>query len=190
MARLRTQNSAFILSVILCLGLSVASIYVGMAAIIGAFLAGLALAEYSDHWKLQENAHPIYEFLTPFFFVLLGAQVDLKRFSTPGLLPMIAIISLLAIVSKMIGCGLGAMRLGAKDALRIGVGMVPRGEVGFIVAAVGLSLHTISDAIYAVVLLMCIITTLFAPPAAEPGAVRKNRAKGRTKSTRPPSNYG
>jgi len=70
----------------------------------------------------------------------------------------------LAIVGKLIGCGLGALSLGFKDALRIGIGMVPRGEVGLIVAAVGLELHTISAEVYTVVVVMTIVTTLFAPP--------------------------
>jgi len=162
--RLRTRNSGFILAVILCLGLSLASVYIGMAAIIGAFLAGLALAERSAEAHLYENARPIMEFTTPFFFVLLGAQMNLQAAVQPGVLATAAVICLLAIVSKLIGCGLGALRLGWKPALQIGVGMVPRGEVGLIVAAVGLGLHTISDAIYGVVLLMSIVTTVFAPP--------------------------
>jgi len=163
-ARLRARNAAFALSVILCLGLSLASVYIGMAAIIGAFLAGLALADHSEQYRLRENARPIMEFLAPFFFVLLGAQVNLKAIGQPGLLGMIAMVCLLAILSKLIGCGLGALSLGFRDALRVGVGMVPRGEVGLIVAGVGLRLHTISDAVYSVVLAMSIVTTLFAPP--------------------------
>jgi Kef-type K+ transport system membrane component KefB len=163
-AKLRARNSAFALSVVLCLGLSLASLYIGMAAIIGAFLAGLALADYSEQYRLQQNAHPIMEFLAPFFFVLLGAQVNVRTVYQPGLLGMIGVICLLAVVSKLIGCGLGALSLGFKDAVRIGVGMVPRGEVGLIVAGVGLRLHTISDAIYTVVLSMSIVTTIFAPP--------------------------
>lgn len=163
-ARLRARNAAFALSVILCLGLSLASVYIGMAAIIGAFLAGLALADHSEQYRLRENAHPIMEFLAPFFFVLLGAQVNLKTIGQPGLLGMIAMVCLLAILSKLIGCGLGALSLGFRDALRIGVGMVPRGEVGLIVAGVGLRLHTISEAVYSVVLAMSMVTTLFAPP--------------------------
>jgi Kef-type K+ transport system membrane component KefB len=163
-AKLRARNSAFALSVILCLGLSLASLYIGMAAIIGAFLAGLALADYSEQYRLQQNAHPIMEFLAPFFFVLLGAQINVRTVYQPGLLGMIGVVCLLAVVSKLIGCGLGALSLGFKDAARVGVGMVPRGEVGLIVAGVGLRLHTISDAIYAVVLSMSIVTTIFAPP--------------------------
>jgi Kef-type K+ transport system membrane component KefB len=177
-ARLRARNSAFILSIVLCLGLSLASIYIGMAAIIGAFLAGLALADHSEQWRLRENAHPVMEFLAPFFFVLLGIQVDLRTVYQPGLLWMIVVVCLLAIVGKLVGCGLGALSLGFKAALRIGIGMVPRGEVGHHVAAVGLKLHTVSPEVYTVVVVMSIVTTLFAPPvlrallpqAAEPAA--------------------
>ena len=164
-AKLRARNSAFILAVLMCLGLSLASVYIGMAAIVGAFLAGLALAERSEVWKLRENAHPLSEFLAPFFFVLLGVQVNVRALATPGLIGLATVICVLAILGKLLGCGLGAIRLGKKDALRIGVGMIPRGEVGLIVAGIGLALHTISDAVYAVVLLMSIVTTVAAPPA-------------------------
>ena len=163
-AGLRTRNAAFVLSVVLCLALSLASVHIGMAAIIGAFLAGLALAEQSAKWRLQENAHPISEFLAPFFFVLLGTEVNLRTFLQPGMPLTVSILCLLAIVSKLVGCGLGSLGMGWRPALRIGVGMVPRGEVGLIVAAVGLRLHTISDSVYTNVVLMSIVTTLFAPP--------------------------
>jgi Kef-type K+ transport system membrane component KefB len=163
-ASLQTQNSAFHLAILLCLGLSLASVYIGMAAIIGAFLAGLALADHSETWSLQRTTHPLVEFLTPFFFVLLGAKVNLQTVSQKSVIYLAVLICLLAIISKLIGCGLGAISMGWKDALRVGLGMVPRGEVGLIVAAVGLSLHTISDDIYTVVVIMSIVTTLFAPP--------------------------
>ena len=162
--KLRAQNSAFILSIILCLGLSLASVYIGMAAIVGAFLSGLALADHSERWKLHENAHPLSEFLAPFFFVILGVQVNVRSFANPSLIGMASIICVLAIVGKLVGCGLGCLRMGFKDALRVGVGMIPRGEVGLIVAGVGLTLHTISDAVYSIVLVMSIVTTLVAPP--------------------------
>lgn len=163
-AKLQARNSAFILSVVLCLGLSLASIYIGMAAIIGAFLAGLALADYAGQYRLQENAHPIMEFLAPFFFVLLGVQVNLRAIYQPALLWIMGVVCVLAIMGKLVGCGLGALSLGFKNALCIGIGMVPRGEVGLIVAAVGLKLRTISPEVYTVVVVMSIVTTLFAPP--------------------------
>ena len=163
-AKMSTRNSAFVLSVLLCLGLSLASVYIGMAAIIGAFLAGLALADHSEEWRLQKNVQPIYEFLGPFFFVYLGMQINLRTLFEGSLLWMLAVVCFLAIVSKLVGCGLGSLSLGMKDALRVGIGMVPRGEVGLIIAAVGLSLHAISDRVYTVVLLMSMITTVSAPP--------------------------
>jgi len=161
---LKSSNPAFVLSILLCLGLSLASVYIGMAAIIGAFLAGLALADHSAKWRLHDKVQPVYEFLAPFFFVYLGTQVNVRTLAQRDLLEMVGVVCLLAIASKLIGCGLASLSLGWKDALRVGVGMVPRGEVGLIVAAVGLSLHTISDRIYTVVLLMSMITTLVAPP--------------------------
>jgi len=163
-AQLKSRKPGFVLAVGLCLGLSLASAYVGMAAIIGAFLAGLAMADHSKVWALEENIHPIYEFLGTFFFVFLGTQLDLRILSEPGLLSMLAAVTALAIVSKLLGAGLGALRFGWRDATCIGVGMVPRGEVGLIIAAVGLNMHTISDRLYGVVLLMSMLTTLFAPP--------------------------
>jgi Na+:H+ antiporter len=162
--RMRVQNGPFHLAILLCLGLSLASVYIGMAAIIGAFLAGLALADHSEMWGLRMNTRPLVEFITPFFFVLLGAKVDLQAATQRSILYLAAIICVLAILSKLIGCGLGAASMGWKNAMRVGLGMVPRGEVGLIVAAVGLTLHTISGDIYSVVVIMSIVTTLFAPP--------------------------
>ena len=113
---------------------------------------------------MHENAHPLSEFLAPFFFVILGVQVDVRSFANPGLIGLASIICALAIVGKLVGCGVGCLRLGFKDALRVGIGMIPRGEVGLIVAGVGLTLHTISNAVYSIVLVMSIVTTLVAPP--------------------------
>lgn len=162
--KLRARDSAFILSIILCLGLSLASVYIGIAAIVGAFLSGLALADHSERWKLQENAHPLSEFLAPFFFVMLGVQVNVETLAKPSILGLATIICILAIIGKLVGCGFGAFGMNFKDKLRVGIGMVPRGEVGLIVAGVGLTLHTISEAVYSIVLLMSIVTTLVAPP--------------------------
>ncbi len=163
-AKLRARDSAFALGVMACLGLSLASMKIGMAAIVGAFMAGLALADQSGKWQLRQNFRPLSDFLSPFFFVLLGVQVHLQSFARGGILALTAMICLLAIVGKLIGCGLGSLHLGFKEACRVGIGMIPRGEVGLIVAGVGLTLHTISQNLYAVVLTMSIVTTIVAPP--------------------------
>ena len=161
--RLSLHDAPLILALGLCLGLSAAAEQIGMAAIIGAFFAGLAFAEFSPQWNLQPRANALNEFLAPFFFFTLGAQLDLHVFSGSVLLTA-SVLSVLAVAAKLAGCGLPALSLGRKDALRVGVGMVPRGEVGLIVAAVGLSLHTISQEAYGIVLFMTAVTTLLAPP--------------------------
>jgi Kef-type K+ transport system membrane component KefB len=92
-------------------------------------------------------------------------QMDLSVLKRGDVLLLAAAVTLLAIVGKLVGCGLAAWKLGRRQAIQVGVGMVPRGEVGIIVAAIGLGLHTISDEIYAVVIIMVLVTTLIAPPA-------------------------
>jgi Kef-type K+ transport system membrane component KefB len=159
-----SRNPAFVLSLLACLGLSVAASAIGMAAIIGAFLAGLAIADYREAWGIGEKTEALYEFLVPFFFVVMGAQLNLKTFADRSILGTALLISVVAVFTKLVGCGLGALDLGRKNALLVGFGMVPRGEVGIIVALAGLRLHTISAAVYSIVLVMTVLTTLLAPP--------------------------
>ncbi len=146
----------------LCFGLSFLASYVGLAAIIGAFLAGMAFAEFRDRWPVEDKFEPINEFLVPFFFLFVGISVGLSSFS--GVILIALIVTLLAIVTKIIGCGLGSIKLGGRSATIVGVGMVPRGEVGIIVASVGLSMAVISDNMFSIVIFMSMATTLVAPP--------------------------
>ena len=164
MARLTVGNPHFALALIICLGLSVLSQRIGMAAIIGAFLAGLVFSEEEFGPALKEKMHSVYEFLVPFFFVTMGMQMKLSVLGRGDILLLAALITVLAILGKLVGCGLGAYSLGWRGVIQVGVGMVPRGEVGIIVASIGLALHTISDEIYAVVIIMVLVTTLLAPP--------------------------
>jgi Kef-type K+ transport system membrane component KefB len=133
-----------------------------MASIIGAFFAGLAFAEFAPEWNLTPRVAGINEFLAPFFFFIMGAKLNLSVFN-PSLLIAAAVISILAIVSKLFGCGLPVLREGWDTAVKVGVGMTPRGEVGLIVALLGLQMKMISDASYAIVVFMTGMTTLFAP---------------------------
>jgi len=151
-----------ILSLAICLGFSVLAERVGMAAIIGAFFAGLAFAEYSPEWNLRSRVNAINEFLAPYFFFVMGAQLNLHVF-TPTVIISAVIITILAIISKLLGCGLPVIYEGWETALKVGVGMVPRGEVGLIVALVGLQMKMITPAAYAIVIFMTAATTLFAP---------------------------
>jgi Kef-type K+ transport system membrane component KefB len=182
--RMSTQDAPLIIAIAICLGLSYAAVKIGMAAIIGAFFAGLAFAEYSPRWNLRPRALAINEFLVPFFFFSMGARLNLAVFDRRLIISAI-IISVLAFVSKLVGCGLPVLRSGWKTALKVGVGMTPRGEVGLIVALVGLQMNVISQPAYALVIFMTGATTLVAPPIMrlvfredsppEPGFVERRR---------------
>jgi len=161
--RLSTHNPQLILALTICLGLSVAAEKIGLAAIIGAFFAGLTFSDFSPRWNLQPRVEAINEFLAPFFFFTMGARLDLRVLS-PDLLVSAAVICLLAIVAKILGCGLPVMGRGRETAMQVGVGMTPRGEVGLIVALIGLQMNMISPSAYAIVIFMTGTTTLFAPP--------------------------
>lgn len=150
------------LALIVCLGLSFLASFVGLAAIIGAFLAGMIFAEFKDQWPCEEDFHPINAFLVPFFFIYVGLQVHLASFSSVLLIALL--VTVLAIATKFIGCGIGARKLGGKSAAIVGMGMVPRGEVGIIVASIGLGVGAVSQDMFAVVVFMSMATTIVAPP--------------------------
>jgi len=163
--RLRLSTPFFNLGLILCLGLSVASIYVGVAAIIGAFLAGMALAEATEgNYKMHKLTSGITEFLVPFFLVNIGMQLDLAVFRDMSVVALAVIITIAAVITKFVGCGLGAWGMTPREMGQVGVGMVPRGEVGIVVAQIGLGLGVISGHFFASVLFMAVATTLIAPP--------------------------
>ena len=161
--RMSTQDAPLVIALAICLGLSFAAEKIGMAAIIGAFFAGLAFAEYSPRWNLRPRAFAINEFLAPFFFFSMGARLDLTVFDRKLIVSAI-IISVLAVISKLVGCGLPVLPAGWRTALKVGIGMVPRGEVGLIVALVGLQMNVITQPAYALVIFMTGATTLIAPP--------------------------
>lgn len=161
--RLRGEESQFAMAMILLFALSVLAVYAGVAAIIGAFLAGMVLAESVGH-RVHDLAQGVTELLVPFFLAGIGLHFSLSALSNWSTITLAGIILLAAIVSKFAGCGLGAYRLGWADASRVGVGMIPRGEVGMVVAQIGQSLGVIGEHVYAVVVLMSVATTLVAPP--------------------------
>ena len=161
--RMSTQDAPLIIALAICLGLSSAAVKIGMAAIIGAFFAGLAFAEYSPRWNLRARVFSINEFLAPFFFFSMGARLNMGVFDRKLVISAV-VISILAILSKLLGCGLPVLGSGWRTALKVGIGMVPRGEVGLIVALVGLQMNIVSESAYALVILMTGVTTLIAPP--------------------------
>ena len=142
----------------------------GLATIIGAFTAGLILHDaYFESWNndrkcpvcIKDLIMPLEVILVPIFFVLMGIQVKLETFLQPGVMMLAAGLVAAAILGKLVS-GFGVF--GSSNRWAIGVGMVPRGEVGLIFAAIGKSLGVMDDALFSAVVLMVIVTTLLSPP--------------------------
>jgi len=162
--KLRVGQAPLVFGLSLCLGLAFVASYIGVAAIIGAFLAGMALSESVEGTDMPHQAEAVTEFLLPFFLTNIGMQLKLDALLSRESILLALLVTLLAVVTKMIGCGAGAMTMGWRRAAQVGVGMVPRGEVGIVVAQIGLGLAAVSDTAYGVVLIMAVATTLIAPP--------------------------
>jgi Kef-type K+ transport system membrane component KefB len=162
-AKLSSSEAQFNLALIVLFGLSLLAVYIGVAAIIGAFLAGLAFSQAATK-RVQDLAHGITELLVPFFLVHIGLILNLADFTKKRVIWVSIVLLIAAVITKLVGCGFGALRLGRKDAIRIGLGMMPRGEVGMIVAQLGLQIGIIERPVYATVVFMAVGTTMLAPP--------------------------
>ena len=172
----KLQVPGVLLGLCLCFCFVVAAIsgFVGLAPIVGAFAAGIVLEEVHyqpfrerGERKVEELLFPITTLIVPVFFVMMGFRVDLKSFASPAVLGFAALITVVAIVSKQI-CGLGVLERGL-DRLAIGVGMIPRGEVGLIFAGMGASLTLagkpiLSPTTFSALVLMIMLTTFITPP--------------------------
>ncbi|KPJ64535.1 hypothetical protein AMK68_01385 [candidate division KD3-62 bacterium DG_56] len=157
------RNPGFIGPILVCLGLSVLAEYIGLAAIIGAFLAGMVFAESDRRARLDRAIEPLYDLFVPFFFVMIGVRVAPGAVNA-SILVLALVITVAAILSKLFACRFAAWGLARREAWIVGVGMSPRGEVGLIVAAIGLTRGVIGHDLYAIVVLMSLLTTFFAPP--------------------------
>jgi len=159
--KLVQKEAPFVIILIVVFGLSAMASFVGLAAIIGAFFAGLIFSDTKDTYELERKFEPLNVLLVPFFFVVMGARVDLQNL--PQVVPVAIVLTVVAILTKLVGCGLGAATRGERTALIVGAGMVPRGEVGIVVAMIGLNMGTIGLDTYSVIVLVSIATTLYAP---------------------------
>ncbi len=187
--RFRSRGVLLLLSIAFCFWLSWLATKVELAAIVGAFAAGLVLEkthfkifkERGEH-ELEELLDPVTTFLVPIFFVLMGMRVDLRVFARPQLLGFALALTLAAIVGKQI-CSLAVAERGL-NRLAVGLGMIPRGEVGLIIAglgatlmlpnAAGVSEPVIGPATFGAVVIMVIVTTLVTPPLLK-WSMRKNK---------------
>ncbi len=164
----RARSSQFVLSIaiVVGLGLALASEVVGaLAGITGAYLAGLFFSRTELRPIIQESMQGlVYGFFAPIFFISIGLRAN-ARILTNETLIFAAVIVVVAIVTKIVGCGFGA-KLGGmrnREALQVGVGMISRGEVGLIVASIGIDMHIIGQDVYATTVVVVLVSTLVTP---------------------------
>ena len=141
--------------------------FMGLAMIIGAYVMGLALSRTDLKHPIQEMLTPVYTFLVPVFFCVMGMMVDISALCSKPVLVFGAVYTALAIAAKVVGCMLPATCCGFNvlGGLRIGAGMVPRGEVALIIAGIGLSAGYLTQEIFGIGIMMTLVTTVVAPPA-------------------------
>jgi Kef-type K+ transport system membrane component KefB len=174
-SRLKTRGVLLALGLSLCFLLAWLADAIQLAPIVGAFAAGLILEDvhYRDfkergEHSLEDLVQPISDFLVPIFFVLMGMRTDLRALMRPEILALAAVLTIAAVIGKQ-ACGLGVLGEGI-DRMTVGLGMIPRGEVGLIFANIGMALSIggqpiINEAIYSAVVVMVILTTMITPPA-------------------------
>jgi len=146
--------------------------HAGLAMIIGAYVAGLSLSQTDISHLLREKLQPVYAFLVPVFFCVTGMMINVQTLLSPPVLIFGLIFTLGAFLSKLLGCGLPALaaNFNLRGATRIGVGMVPRGEVGLIVAGIGTNValmpngNPLPEELFASIVLMVMASTILAPP--------------------------
>lgn len=173
-SRLRAGMVLLALSLAGCFSLAWLADFIGLAPIVGAFAAGLILEDVhyeelatKEKHTLEALVHPLSGFLVPVFFVLMGVRTDLAAFAAPGVLTLASVLCAVAIIGKLVA-GVGAQGKGL-NRVAIGIGMVPRGEVGLIFASIGSQLtvkgqRVIDEQLFSAVVLMVIVTTLVTPP--------------------------
>ncbi|HSE43398.1 MAG TPA: cation:proton antiporter [Acidobacteriota bacterium] len=159
----RTPGSSLVLTIIACFVAAVICEMVGLALIIGAYVVGLAFSNTPIAPKMIEELKGLYHVLVPVFFVILGMLVNFDAMKHAIIFGLV--ITFVAIVGKLIGCGAAGFACGFNllGSSRIGIGMIPRGEVALIIAGYGLTKGVVDQEIFGVAILMTILTTFLAP---------------------------
>lgn len=148
---------------ILMFGVALVSAAIGLAAIIGAFVAGLIIAETEAQDELEHEIRPLGQIFTPFFFAVTGAQLDLGSLLDPQVAVLAVGLAIIGVITKALGGFIGARSLGTWGSATVGFGMVPRGEVGIVVANLGLATGLLSQSLFSAVLVAVVLTTIIAP---------------------------
>lgn len=176
LGRLRGAAPEWTFALVVLLGFSAMAAYIGLAAIIGAFLAGMFVSESEEIAPaLRARAEAVSSFVVPFFLANIGLKLSPSVLTQKHSLFLIAALTLIAIVTKLVACGLSALPLGRRSALLVGLGMIPRGEVGIVVADQSLSIAAIPSAYYSIGIAMAVLTTLIGPVLLRL-VIRPNRA--------------
>ncbi len=160
----RSRGSIEGITTAIFFGIAGIAAYVGLSPIVGAFAAGMAVASTKIIKQVEEYAHKLQFIFAPLFFAIIGAQVDLRGINVDVLI-IAGIIIAIAISTKLLGCGLPSMLFlkNKTKSMRVGIGMVSRGEVGLIVAGVGVTTGILSTDIYTSIIIMVAITTIITP---------------------------
>jgi Kef-type K+ transport system membrane component KefB len=161
-SRVKADEAEFHIALVFLFAMAMLAQYTGIAAIVGAFLAGLAFSDSANN-RVRDLTRGVSELLVPFFLVGIGLHFDSRVFLSKSTALLTLVILAAAIVTKLIGCGAGAISMGWANVLKVGLGMVPRGEVGMVVAQMGLTLAVISKDVYGVVVVMAVLTTVVTP---------------------------
>lgn len=137
----------------------------GLAMIIGSYVAGLSLSKTDVSFMIQEKLDGLHKFFVPIFFCVMGMLINLKELASWEVCAFGLLYTLVAIIGKIIGCSSPSLFLNfnLRGALRVGVGMIPRGEVALIIAGVGLATGVINDEVFNIVMIMTFLTTLITP---------------------------
>lgn len=169
----KTKGATFGLGLALAFASAATAELFGLAMIIGAYSIGLAMSDTKIAHFIEERLANVYSFIVPIFFVVMGMMVDFNQM-LPLLWPYGIVISFFAIVSKVFGCGIPAFFVGfnMRGSYRVGLGMLPRGEVALIIAGVGIANGIIQTDMFGVAILLTLVTTLIAPPALVPAFQR------------------
>jgi Kef-type K+ transport system membrane component KefB len=148
----------------LCFGSAAIAAVIGLHPIVGAFSAGMAIAESKVLARVKDYIGKVSLVFSPIFFAVIGARLNVWALSPMSFYGMLLILAI-AIGSKLIGCGIPAalMSRSGKIGTRVGIGMISRGEVGLIVAGIGLTAGIIGQDVYAQIVTMAVITTVIAP---------------------------
>jgi Kef-type K+ transport system membrane component KefB len=155
-------DTPFVPAFIVMLLLAVLAAVIGLAAIIGAFVAGLIIAETEAREEIERDVRPLESIFAPFFFAVTGAAVDLGALLVPAVGLLAIALGIVGVVTKL-AAGIAARGLGRWSALTVGVGMVPRGEVGIVVANLGLAYGLLTGDLFSAVVVAVVLTTVVAP---------------------------